>query len=240
MDNANVAESALKLLDYINIAILIVTIIAIIVGPIIAVCITRYFDDRREHRRRKFDIFHSLMRTRSMTFHPDHIMALNLIQVEFHKNDKVVQAYTTYLPLFKQQSISDDAELPNNFSEQIENALFNLISEIGKDLGHNYDKMELKNLSHGVPEWLEDDQTVKSVWKMLKKLLDGEGELPVKLKLSLDQQSNENEEPQHRNRKHPPSPNTNVLHLGSIDIEEIADKYLQKIKPRKKGSSDDT
>lgn len=50
--------------DWLNVAILIVTIIAIIVGPIAAVIVTRKHDVEREKLRRRHDIFNKLMMTR--------------------------------------------------------------------------------------------------------------------------------------------------------------------------------
>ena len=59
------------------------TVLAVLVGPVIAVLITRYFDNRRADEARKLDIFRTLMRTRRLPLHWDHVGALNLVEVEF-------------------------------------------------------------------------------------------------------------------------------------------------------------
>ena len=56
----------------------IVTIIALIVGPISAVFITRLLDDRRASRDRRWDIFRNLMRYRGTGLHAEFVGALNL------------------------------------------------------------------------------------------------------------------------------------------------------------------
>ena len=55
------------------------TIIALIAGPVIAVIITRFCDEAREAKRRKWEIFRTLMRTRREQLTTDFVGALNLI-----------------------------------------------------------------------------------------------------------------------------------------------------------------
>ena len=43
---------------------LLITTVAIILGPIIAVLMTRFIDKMRAEKERKFEIFRTLMRTR--------------------------------------------------------------------------------------------------------------------------------------------------------------------------------
>ena len=47
-----------------EIAIAAATIVAVLVGPILAVLITRIIDDQRASKARRMDIFRTLMRTR--------------------------------------------------------------------------------------------------------------------------------------------------------------------------------
>ena len=42
----------------------IATIVAVILGPILAVCVTRYIDESRLKQTRRMDVFRTLMRTR--------------------------------------------------------------------------------------------------------------------------------------------------------------------------------
>src|SRR5450759_4377747 len=64
--------------DWLNVLILIITALAIIIGPIAAVKITLNHEERRERNRRKYNTFHSLMKTRRVTLAPEHVTALNL------------------------------------------------------------------------------------------------------------------------------------------------------------------
>lgn len=69
------------------------TIFALIAGPIVAVLITRWTDDRRERKNRRMEIFRTLMRTRRTPMVPEHVGALNLIEFEFSRDGVVMQAW---------------------------------------------------------------------------------------------------------------------------------------------------
>lgn len=73
-----------QLKDLINSLVLIVTVFAIIYGPVVAVKISRSQENLREKIRRQYDIFHNLIKTRRMVLAPDHVTALNLVQIEFY------------------------------------------------------------------------------------------------------------------------------------------------------------
>ena len=76
---------------------LLITTAAIILGPIIAVLVTRFIDYIRAEKERKYDIFRTLMRTRETPLNWDHVGALNLIEVEFRKHPAVIDAWNAYL-----------------------------------------------------------------------------------------------------------------------------------------------
>jgi hypothetical protein len=68
-------------------------VFATFAGPIPAVLITRWIDKRRAERERQLDIFRALMRTRRAAIQPDHVNALNLVEIEFHNVQPVLTAY---------------------------------------------------------------------------------------------------------------------------------------------------
>ena len=79
------------------------TIVAIIVGPVIAVWITRKIDQDRAAKVRKMEIFRTLMRTRGMPIHWDHVGALNLVEVEFIDHQDVIEPWKEYLALLHER-----------------------------------------------------------------------------------------------------------------------------------------
>ena len=64
----------------------LIMIAAVFLGPIVAVRLTRYLDNRKEIKERKLEIFKSLMATRSYIVSWLHVEALNRIDLEFDRN----------------------------------------------------------------------------------------------------------------------------------------------------------
>ncbi len=74
------------------------TTIAIFLGPIFAVMITLWYQNRKEKRQHKFLLFRTLM-SRRKDFFPisqEWVDALNLIDVVFHDNNKAVELWHAY------------------------------------------------------------------------------------------------------------------------------------------------
>ena len=59
------------------------TLLAIVLGPLFGVWLARHMQDRAIYRERRMDIFRTLMRTRRTPMWPDHVGALNLVEIEF-------------------------------------------------------------------------------------------------------------------------------------------------------------
>ena len=74
----------------------IVTIIALILGPLVAVWIAQGMVDRRAKYERRMGVFRALMSTRSNTLSFDHVSALNLVEIEFQDNPKVGDKWKAY------------------------------------------------------------------------------------------------------------------------------------------------
>ena len=73
----------------------IVMIIAILAGPICAVVLTRWLDERRVKSARRWDIFRDLMRYRGDSINANFVGELNLLEVEFSDDERVTGAWKT-------------------------------------------------------------------------------------------------------------------------------------------------
>jgi hypothetical protein len=66
-----------------TIVISVLTVVAIIVAPIVALNVQRKADEAREWKNRKLWIFKTLMSKRSTRLNPAFVQALNMIDIEF-------------------------------------------------------------------------------------------------------------------------------------------------------------
>ncbi len=129
----------------------VLTIVAVLAAPFLAVFIQRHLDIIREARGRKLWIFKTLMGTRNSRLSPDHVQALNMIDLEFTGNDKREKAVRkawqeyldhlgelTYLPLEEQQKQND------RWLEKCSEFLADLLYKMGLCVGYELDKVYLK------------------------------------------------------------------------------------------------
>ena len=80
----------------------IIGIIAILAGPVTAVCITLWWQQRKEKRDAKLRLFGTLMAHRkAMPLAPEWVMALNLIDVVFSDHPKVLALWHELYQLFQ-------------------------------------------------------------------------------------------------------------------------------------------
>lgn len=74
----------------------IINIIAIMASPIIAVLVGQYMQHREKRRKDKMDIFRTLMVNRGIGWSIDSVKALNIIEVVFSSDKKVLVQWKAY------------------------------------------------------------------------------------------------------------------------------------------------
>lgn len=159
------------------------TIIAIILAPIFALQIQKYLEDRKEIRARKMQIFRTLMATRATRLSPSHIEALNMIDIEFYKNEKITKIWKSMLDNFEDYPKDTNDE---NYSVKLHscveksNDLFvDLLFEMSQSLDYKFDKVHLKRniyLPKGQVDMLIWQETMR---RALSEMLEGKRPIPV-------------------------------------------------------------
>jgi hypothetical protein len=170
-----------QLRDFINTLVLFATIFAIYYGPIKAVKITRDNDERREKLRREFEIFSNLMKTRRMVLDPTHVTTLNLVDVEFYKNETIITAYRAYIEnLQKFLPDNQPQHVIDQFLRDRDDAFFHLIHSIGQHLGFSFDKRDLQKFSYVPQGWQNVDVELQTFRRLTIEVLLGRRPLQVK------------------------------------------------------------
>ncbi|MCB0748321.1 MAG: hypothetical protein KDC90_12745 [Ignavibacteriae bacterium] len=164
----------------------ILTIIAILLAPVIAVSVGRYLASRKEERESKLWIFRTLMATRATRMSHEHIRALNMIDVSFYGDDKksknVIESWKVYLDnlAINTEKMSEDAL--NHWSDKNQDLLIDLLQKMALSLDYNFDKTSIKNTSYFPRghELQELDQLI--IRKGMVELFKGSSSLPIELK----------------------------------------------------------
>ena len=162
---------------WIEVGILVVTIFAVYFGPIRAVKITRQLDDRRADRERKYTVLSDLMRTRRARLETAHIYALNLIELEFHHNKSVIEAYRTYARHLA--SYPEESQAIERHAEEGHALFSSLLKEIAQTLGYQFDKDDLNRLSYFPRGIGEHQDAIFRNAKLLSEVLEGRRSIPI-------------------------------------------------------------
>lgn len=153
-------------------------ILAVLIGPIVAVQLTRYLDNNKEVRERKLQVFKTLMATRAYTISWDHVVALNRIDLEFDKNNKkekaVIEAWKEYLDLLGNKEISAEQWAIKRLDLLVE-----LLHKMAQVLDYDFDKTHIKNSSYSPVAHGTIEEEHRALRKGLIELLDGKRAVPM-------------------------------------------------------------
>jgi hypothetical protein len=163
----------------------ILTIIAIIVGPLLAIQVQKFLERRREDRERRLRVFKALMVTRGTVLSPLHVEALNSIDIEFTSNnekDKNVRAtwkaYLDELTHFPKEGQDDDRK---RWAENINSLLVELLSSMSKAVGYDFDKTDIKRTAYTPIKYSDIELEQDFIRKSLVKLFIGGISIPIKI-----------------------------------------------------------
>ncbi|XSG83186.1 MAG: DUF6680 family protein [Methyloligella sp. ZOD6] len=171
-----------------ELTIAVATILAIVVGPVIAVWITRINDDNRADRARKLDIFRTLMRTRRMPVHIEHVGALNLVEIEFIDHPNVVKAWKDYLNILSEKMPPiEEKDRFDSALKKRDTLLTKLIYEISQALGIKVEQLDILEGNYVPQGWSDDDWEQRLVRRGLIALLSGRQPLYVQPQGSSNQ-----------------------------------------------------
>ena len=175
-----------------SLVLAVLTVVAIFLGPVVALWLQRKIEERRVRHDRKLAIFKELMATRSARASPRHVDALNAIEVEFSSGDtddtRVLRAWRLYLDHLNTDGSADVAR----WTDKGNDLLTDLLYEMSQALNYDFDKLALKRNIYS-PEAhceLESDQYL--LRKYIVEMMAGKraiwagvftGEKPVDIRL---------------------------------------------------------
>jgi hypothetical protein len=156
----------------------IATLVAISVGPILAVIVTRVIDNRRIRHERRLSVFRSLMRNRRDQLSADFVGALNLIEIEFATEPAVIDAWKALLKDFVNPWPSTPKD--QEFRAENRNTLIvNLIAAIAKSLKIHIEQLDILKGGYVPQGWQWDAEDQRQLRNLVAEILEGKRGLPV-------------------------------------------------------------
>jgi hypothetical protein len=126
----------------------VISIAAIIVGPIAALLAQRVLDHFRENRKRKLALLQTLMTSRAVPLSIAHVQALNSIELEFYPRDRrnnrrVVDAWHIYSGHLNLPTGTDPAP-QQAWETRRQDLIVDLLYEMSQSLGYDLPKDMIK------------------------------------------------------------------------------------------------
>lgn len=153
-------------------------ILAVFLGPIVAVQLTKYLDTKKEKRQRKLDIFKTLMATRSYSTSWDHVMTLNRIDLEFERSNPkekaVIESWKQYLDFLGDKTIKDEQW----GAKRIE-LLVELLYNMALVLDYDFDKTHIKNSAYSPVAHGNIDTQQAKIREGIIDILEGKRNIPM-------------------------------------------------------------
>ncbi|MBN1783438.1 MAG: hypothetical protein JW812_00535 [Alphaproteobacteria bacterium] len=151
---------------------------AVIVGPILAVIITRWLDNRRSKKDMRLQIFRALMRDRRNKLSFDFVAALNLIEVEFYDDKSVISAWKRLYESLIKRWHNDEEKYQITYEWDI--LTTKLLSEVGKCLGFkNIEQTDIMSGGYAPQGWAERENKQYHINELLINLLENNNSLKV-------------------------------------------------------------
>lgn len=151
-----------------NLALSLAIVFATLLGPVLAVCVTRRTDDYRRLRERRTEIFRALMGSRRVPLSPDKVRALNMIEIDFHGVRAVQSAYQEVI---NHATLSGPA--PADWAERHRSLMTRLLSEIATVLGYSLQQLDLLEGGYYPQPFIDIELEQQAVRRSLIEVLSG-------------------------------------------------------------------
>jgi len=175
----------------------VVTILAILFSPLIALQVSVCLEKRREASTRRVNIFKTLMATRFTRLAPQHVEALNMIELEYYGKDtaskEVVAAWRKY---YEHLSIdySKMEEAEQQEAQKKRDTLFqNLLDKMADCLNYRFDVTQLADPSYYPQMFVNIELQNLYIRSRLADILAGTAELPVIIRAPEEQMRAQNQ-----------------------------------------------
>ena len=178
----------------------VATIIAIILGPILAIQVQKIIERITQKHNEKRRVFMTLLTTRGRTLAPEHVQALNMIHFFFsgkrNKDQEVVEAWDLYRDhLFDRTespkpqangevSEADKIVYQNHIRDWLEKAddlLCNLLGKMAKSLRYHFPDLWLKKGAYTPQSYGEMEENQRTILIGLAEVLLGIRSFPMKV-----------------------------------------------------------
>jgi hypothetical protein len=145
---------------------------ATFLGPIFAVIITLWVQDRSSVRQTRMSVYEVMMRLRRFPTNNDFVGAFNLVPVHFHGVAKVMAAYRAVQRILNDHGWRIPDAVPQ-LNRDHEIALATLLVEMSRTLGIKVESADIQNGGYAPDGWRTEQETNEAMRQALFGVLIG-------------------------------------------------------------------
>lgn len=143
-------------------------------GPIFAVLITFWRESRNSVMTRRLWVFRTLMATRRTGISPEHVNALNLVEVDFYACEKVQEQWKNYKDHLFSNAPEDDT-----WRERKEKLLASMLFEMGEALRLKIPAMDIFKGGYAPKGWAHREMRQLEAMEFIHDLSTGAKSVPI-------------------------------------------------------------
>ncbi|WP_451991307.1 DUF6680 family protein [Azospirillum argentinense] len=161
-------------------AVVWATLIGPIIGAFIALFITHLREDIVGKKEQRIRIFTTLMGTRSLPLEPEHVRAINMIEVVFYGKEKVIAPWKEYIKhLRTEQNDNNRAVWKENADKLLADLLFNM----GNVIGYKIPALEIYRGGYHPGGWDVRQKLNNDVLLFMASLANGADRFPISVRM---------------------------------------------------------
>lgn len=154
------------------------TIGAILLGPILAVLITRFIDNRRLDYMRRLEVFRTLMKFRARPLTQEYVGGLNSVEIEFARDKKVITAWKALLEDFSGPWPTAQNEI-DSATRKRQTLQAKLISTVADALGIRIEQLDISTGGYYPRGWDFSEMEQIKMRQLFLEILEGKRALQV-------------------------------------------------------------
>ena len=132
----------------------LITLLAILVGPLLAVAVTIWSTNRGKNRDQQLQVLRMLIATHHLPSDPAYQVAINLIPIEFRGHKSVMDAHREFiLSVQKQPDGVNDVSIFKDWGLKS----IRLVHEVAKALKYDLRETDLQTVPYSSKGWAERD-----------------------------------------------------------------------------------
>jgi hypothetical protein len=139
---------------------------------------TRYIDQLRERGARRLWIFRTLMATRRTWLSPEHIAALNQIELDFQNATGVMNAYRMYM---RHLATPFEPKDEDRVAHERQSMRTKILSAMAKTLGIRVEQMDIFEGGYVPQGHVNIEREQAAIRKLLSEIADGKRSLPIEV-----------------------------------------------------------